>query len=56
VANQRLELLRRRHKDMYEAVMWLRENKNKFRHRIYEPMVLEVRIALQQKYTIFTNV
>jgi hypothetical protein len=56
VANQRLELLRRRDKDKYEAVMWLRENKSKFRHRIYEPMVLEVRIALQQKDTVFTNI
>lgn len=44
VANQRLELLRRKHKDVYDAVMSLRENKNKFHHHIYDPMMLEVRI------------
>jgi hypothetical protein len=43
VANQRLELLRRKWKDTYDAVMWLRENKNQFRHHIFEPMMLEVR-------------
>jgi hypothetical protein len=43
VANQRLELLRRKQKDIYEAVMWLRGNKKEFRHHIYEPMMLEVR-------------
>jgi hypothetical protein len=45
VANQRLELLRLKHKDTYDAVMWLRENKNQFHHHIYEPMMLEVRNA-----------
>jgi hypothetical protein len=45
VANQRLELLRLRQKDTYDAVMWLRENKNQFCHHIYEPMMLEVRFT-----------
>jgi hypothetical protein len=44
VANQRLELLRLKQKDTYDAVMWLRENKNQFQHQIYEPMMLEVKI------------
>jgi hypothetical protein len=44
-ANQRLELLRLKQKDTYDAVMWLRENKNQFHHHIYEPMMLEVRIT-----------
>jgi hypothetical protein len=43
VAKQRLELLRRKHKDTHDAVMWLRENKNQFHHHVYEPMMLEVR-------------
>ena len=43
VAKQRLQLVQRRNKDVYEAVMWLRENKHRFRHHIYEPMILEVR-------------
>ncbi|XP_023721137.1 structural maintenance of chromosomes protein 5 isoform X2 [Cryptotermes secundus] len=45
VANQRLELLRLKQKDTYDAVLWLRENRNQFHHHIYEPMMLEINIA-----------
>ncbi|XP_041363245.1 structural maintenance of chromosomes protein 5-like [Gigantopelta aegis] len=40
ISNRRLELLRQRHKHTYEAVTWLRQNKNKFKKNIYEPMLL----------------
>lgn len=42
VKQQRLQILQRRDKDAYSAVMWLRENKNLFRMPIYEPIMLEV--------------
>ncbi|XP_059830738.1 structural maintenance of chromosomes protein 5 [Hypanus sabinus] len=34
--------LRDRFRDTYNAVLWLRENKNKFRGHIYEPIMLEL--------------
>ncbi|XP_076444163.1 structural maintenance of chromosomes protein 5-like [Babylonia areolata] len=40
VGNQRLEQLRRIHKHTYDAVLWLRQNKNKFKATIYEPIIL----------------
>ncbi|KAJ9575653.1 hypothetical protein L9F63_007482, partial [Diploptera punctata] len=44
VAKQRLQLLQHRNRDAYEAVLWLRENKQRFHYRIYEPMILEINI------------
>ena len=40
VGNQRLEQLRRYHKHTYDAVMWLRKNKSKFKATIHEPIIL----------------
>ncbi|KAK7492679.1 hypothetical protein BaRGS_00016158 [Batillaria attramentaria] len=40
VGKIRLEQLRRRHKHTYDAVMWLRQNRDKFKSTIYEPMLL----------------
>uniref|UniRef100_UPI00398F87BA structural maintenance of chromosomes protein 5 isoform X1 n=2 Tax=Pristiophorus japonicus TaxID=55135 RepID=UPI00398F87BA len=34
--------LRNRFKDTYNALLWLRENRNKFRGHIYEPIMLEL--------------
>ena len=42
--NQRLEVLRRYSKHTYDAVMWLRENQDKFEHPVHEPVMLVVRI------------
>uniref|UniRef100_A0A4W3I9B1 Structural maintenance of chromosomes protein 5 n=1 Tax=Callorhinchus milii TaxID=7868 RepID=A0A4W3I9B1_CALMI len=35
--------LRDRFRDTYNAILWLRENKDKFKGRIFEPIMLEVR-------------
>ncbi|XP_025077820.1 LOW QUALITY PROTEIN: structural maintenance of chromosomes protein 5-like [Pomacea canaliculata] len=40
MGNRRLEMLRRAHKHTYDAVMWLRENKNKFKATVHEPILL----------------
>ena len=41
--NRRLEFLRNRHRETYNAVMWLRENRHKFSGPIYEPILLQAR-------------
>ncbi|XP_060572956.1 structural maintenance of chromosomes protein 5-like [Ruditapes philippinarum] len=40
IENQRLQTLRAKHKDTYDAVMWLRENRDKFKGNIHEPIML----------------
>lgn len=40
IENKRLESLRNKHKDTYDAVMWLRQNKQMFKGAIYEPIML----------------
>ena len=40
--NQRLEYLRRYSKHTYDAVMWLRENQDKFEYPVHEPVMLVV--------------
>ncbi|ESP05608.1 hypothetical protein LOTGIDRAFT_102434, partial [Lottia gigantea] len=44
IGNQRLESLRRSHRDTYEAVVWLRQNRDKFRGEICEPVLLCVNV------------
>ncbi|XP_038218178.1 structural maintenance of chromosomes protein 5 [Zerene cesonia] len=39
---KRLEVLRSYSEDAYNAVMWLRDNKNMFEQPVYEPMMLEI--------------
>lgn len=46
VKNQRLEWLRSKDNDAYQAVMWLRENRHKFEGAVYEPIALEVSILI----------
>lgn len=41
--NRRLEFLRNRHRETYNAVMWLRENRDKFSGPVYEPILLQAR-------------
>ncbi|XP_035736266.1 structural maintenance of chromosomes protein 5-like [Vespa mandarinia] len=41
---KRLELLRQRSLDTYKGVLWLRENKDKFREKIYEPMLTLINV------------
>ncbi|XP_035667193.1 structural maintenance of chromosomes protein 5-like [Branchiostoma floridae] len=40
VRNQRLNLLRQKHRHTYDAVQWLRANRDKFKKTIYEPVML----------------
>ena len=42
--NQRMKYLRERYRDTFNAVMWLRNNKDKFKDTIHEPILLQVRI------------
>ncbi|XP_070206218.1 structural maintenance of chromosomes protein 5-like [Littorina saxatilis] len=48
MGNQRLEQLRRRHKHTYDAVMWLRQNRNKFKATIHEPMILCLQVNMPE--------
>ncbi|KAJ8708813.1 hypothetical protein PYW08_010195 [Mythimna loreyi] len=45
VDNKRLEVLRAYSDDCYKAVMWLRENRDMFKHPVHEPMMLEIRFT-----------
>ena len=42
IGNRRLENLRARDKNAYDAVMWLRENKGKFSGEICEPIMTQI--------------
>lgn len=41
--NQKEDKLRQRFRDTYDAVLWLRNNRDKFKQRVYEPIMLTVR-------------
>lgn len=41
--NQKEDKLRQRYRDTYDAVLWLRNNRDKFKHRVCEPIMLTVR-------------
>lgn len=43
-ANAKLNFLRDAYGDTYQAVVWLRENKDRFRGRIYEPLIIEINV------------
>jgi len=45
VQNRRLERLRQWHRPTYDAVMWLRSNRGRFRGVIHEPMMLVIDVA-----------
>lgn len=40
--NRRLNSLRGKHRDTYNAVMWLRDNQDKFQGTVYEPILMQV--------------
>lgn len=42
--NQKEDKLRQRYRDTYDAVLWLRNNRDKFKQRVYEPIMLTVKI------------
>ena len=43
VSQQRMNLLRKCSKDAYEAVQWLRDNRDKFNGKIHDPIMTVVR-------------
>lgn len=44
--NRRLEHLRNRYKDAYNAVMWLRDNQHLFQAPVHEPILLQVSFCI----------
>ncbi|GLV43420.1 Structural maintenance of chromosomes 5 [Carabus blaptoides fortunei] len=44
IKDQRLQILKRKDADAYNAVLWLRENRQQFRGNVYEPMMLELNV------------
>lgn len=42
VENQKLEILRQKHKHTYDAVMWYKANKDKFRGEVHLPMMMTI--------------
>lgn len=48
VNNRRLETLRTLHQHTYEAVVWLRENKNQFSGTIHEPLIISLNVTNPQ--------
>lgn len=42
LSNQRLELLRRRSRDAYEATIWLQQNEGRFKGKIYPPIMTQI--------------
>ncbi|KAL5482188.1 hypothetical protein EMCRGX_G022483 [Ephydatia muelleri] len=47
VRKQRLDKVRQRNRDVYEAVMWLSENQHRFKQPIFEPIMLQVNVRDQ---------
>ncbi|KRH92617.1 Structural maintenance of chromosome protein SMC5/Spr18, SMC superfamily, partial [Pseudoloma neurophilia] len=48
---QRLEFLKKYHKETWKAVNWLRNNKEKFKEEIYEPLIMTLFIK-EEKYIL----
>ncbi|KAI8597989.1 hypothetical protein EDD21DRAFT_310024, partial [Dissophora ornata] len=44
IRNRRLQQLRNQDNDVFEAVLWLRENRNMFQKHVFEPVCLELNI------------
>ncbi|XP_077502155.1 structural maintenance of chromosomes protein 5-like, partial [Amblyomma americanum] len=42
VSNQRMELLRRRSREAYEATLWLRQNEGRFKGKVYAPIMTQI--------------
>lgn len=42
--NAKLNFLHKKFPDVYKAVMWLRDNKDQFQGKIYEPLILEINV------------
>ena len=51
VSQQRMNLLRKCSKDAYEAVQWLRDNRDKFNGKIHDPIMTVVRHVMYSRHT-----
>ncbi|KAG0322108.1 Structural maintenance of chromosomes protein 5, partial [Linnemannia gamsii] len=47
--NRKLQALKNVDNDVYEATMWLRENRGLFKHHVYDPVCLEINVK-NKKY------
>ncbi|XP_046478425.1 structural maintenance of chromosomes protein 5 isoform X1 [Neodiprion pinetum] len=56
VERQRLALLRQRSQDAYKAVVWLRENTDKFSRIIHEPMLIKINVKSAKYSKYFENI
>lgn len=55
IEHQRLEMLRAKHRHTYDAVMWLRQNKDRFSGTIHEPIMLCVNMKNPQMAKFLEN-
>lgn len=44
----KLELLKNKYEDTYKGVMWLRNNINLFKGKVYEPLLLEINVKFRE--------
>ncbi|ORX96250.1 P-loop containing nucleoside triphosphate hydrolase protein [Basidiobolus meristosporus CBS 931.73] len=44
IRNRRLDNLRLIDKDTYQATIWLRENRHRFEHHVFDPIALEINV------------
>ncbi|XP_037299568.1 structural maintenance of chromosomes protein 5 isoform X2 [Manduca sexta] len=54
VGEKRLDTLRTYNEDSYNAVQWLRQNRDMFQHPVYEPMMLEINFT-DPKFARYLN-
>ncbi|XP_067615843.1 structural maintenance of chromosomes protein 5 isoform X2 [Eurosta solidaginis] len=52
---QKLELIREKHSDVYRAVQWLKDNKDLFEGRVYNPMIMELSVRDPDHAKYFEN-
>jgi hypothetical protein len=56
VRNRRLEQLRETESDVYDAVVWLRQNRDMFQKHVFEPVCLEINIKNMKYVDAIENV
>ncbi|KAG0283272.1 Structural maintenance of chromosomes protein 5, partial [Dissophora globulifera] len=56
IRNRCLEQLKSQDNDVYEAVMWLRANRQQFRKHVFEPVCLELNIKNRRIVNAVENI
>ncbi|KTW32059.1 DNA repair ATPase SMC5 [Pneumocystis jirovecii RU7] len=54
IREQRLQWLKQNDRDVYDAVIWLSNNRNKFKDHVYDPVYLEINVK-DLKYADFVE-